>query len=51
MVRLIGIVPPEFASRKDLTFEDMRPRFEKLLILTRSERELVFDVLCPSSSI
>jgi hypothetical protein len=23
MVRLIGIVPPEFASRKDLTFEDI----------------------------
>jgi 2-polyprenyl-6-methoxyphenol hydroxylase-like FAD-dependent oxidoreductase len=33
MVRLIGIVPSEFASRKDLTFEDMRPRFEKLLAL------------------
>jgi 2-polyprenyl-6-methoxyphenol hydroxylase-like FAD-dependent oxidoreductase len=33
MVRLIGIVPRDFASHKDLTFEEMRPHFEQLLAL------------------
>ncbi len=33
MTRLIGIVPREVAGRKDLTFEDVRGHFEKLLDL------------------
>ena len=33
MVRLIGLVPREFADRRELTFEDMRSHFEKLMDL------------------
>jgi 2-polyprenyl-6-methoxyphenol hydroxylase-like FAD-dependent oxidoreductase len=33
MVRLIGIVPREYADRENLSFEDMRAHFEKLLSL------------------
>jgi 2-polyprenyl-6-methoxyphenol hydroxylase-like FAD-dependent oxidoreductase len=33
MVRLIGIVPLELSDRKDLSFEDLRDHFERLLPL------------------
>ena len=31
MQRLIGLVPPEFSNREDLTFDDIREREEKLV--------------------
>jgi hypothetical protein len=35
--RLIGLVPPEFSDRQDLTFEDIRHQVEPLLDLKVTE--------------